>query len=106
VIGDEVLEFVKMHAPCKIMIEAPAYMPTMRSQMIQLGELAGVVKNKLLEAGYTWDLVHNNTLKAFATGNGRAGKPAMYHAARALWPECPTIDDIADAFHLARYAVA
>ena len=51
--------------------------------------------------------VHSATLKKWATGSGRAGKPEMVEAARRLQPGEEIIDDNhADAICLLHYALA
>lgn len=71
----------------------------------QIHEVAGVVKNLLYRRKILTYLVPPATLKKAATGDGRAKKPEMIAAAQILWPKCPNNDNIADAFHLARYGL-
>lgn len=77
----------------------------------RLGELGGVVKLRLWEAGYDPDaivLVAPSSAKLFATGSGRASKADMM-AAAAPWlagHRFEKVNDVADAVHIARYALA
>lgn len=50
--------------------------------------------------------VHNSTLKAWATGSGRADKAAMVAAAQGLYPGVFTSDDEADSALLLAFAEA
>lgn len=69
----------------------------------QTGEMTGTVRNGLWELEALWDVRTGTALKMYATGDGSATKADMVKAARAFWPECPN-DDLADAFHLAKWA--
>lgn len=76
------------------------------SQAHALGELGGVVKHYLYLGGA---LVHPFGIKQnklYATDDGNATKEEMVERAQQLWSGFPTFegnDNIADAFHLARY---
>lgn len=48
--------------------------------------------------------IHSATAKKFATGNGKAKKPAMIAAAKEILGRDPVDDNEADAVHMARWA--
>lgn len=50
--------------------------------------------------------VATTTLKKFATGSGRAGKPEMVKAARKILGRYPIDDNEADAVHVSMWAAA
>jgi Holliday junction resolvasome RuvABC endonuclease subunit len=56
--------------------------------------------------GIEYATVHTATLKKFATGSGRAGKPEMVEAARKRWGVEPADDNEADALMLAAYTIS
>lgn len=56
-------------------------------------------------AGCECVAVHSATLKKWATGSGRAGKPEMIAAARQRWDRQPTDDNHADALLLLAWAL-
>lgn len=66
-------------------------------------ELLGVVRFTLWNEGRTMRVVAPNTVKKFATGNGRASKEEMLEAAKVFWPDCPN-HDLADALFIAKRA--
>lgn len=70
-----------------------------------LHELGGVVKHYLSIGEILWLPVGSTESKKYATGKGTASKPQMLARARQLWPGCPKIFDVADAFHVARFGL-
>jgi crossover junction endodeoxyribonuclease RuvC len=69
--------------------------------MARLGELGGVVKNRLWRLESAFICVPPTTLKKDATGSGRATKAEMVEAASGYI--ITNDDNVADAFHLSRY---
>lgn len=67
-----------------------------------LGEVGGVVKNRLFEYEIPYVVVQPTVIKAFA-GHGGFDKDDMLREARVHWPDCPE-HNTADAFWLAWYA--
>lgn len=71
-----------------------------------LGELNAIMRFSLHLKGIPAFTVAPNTIKKFATGNGRAGKPEMIAAARVAYPGIDRLtDNEADALHLARFGL-
>lgn len=60
-------------------------------------ELRGIIKLAAAEAGVKTVGYHPTTIKKFATGDGRAGKPQMIRAAETLLGLDTDDDNIADA---------
>lgn len=65
-------------------------------------ELHGVVKNFLHRKEAPWILIPSTTLKKLFTDNGRASKQEMIAQAKIHFPKILPIDDIADAYALAK----
>lgn len=97
-ITKKIMQVITEHNLQGIAIEAPAF----QGMEKRPSELAGVVKVVLYRHGYDYILVAPNTLKKYATGNGRADKPEMVRWAQKFDPNI-TNHNIADALHLARY---
>lgn len=74
------------------------------SALSVLHELGGVVKDMLWRHEAVWTVISPQTLKVAATGKAGASKDEMLAAARLMWHECPE-HNVADAFHLAQYAI-
>lgn len=72
--------------------------------VFELGEVGGVTKVTLLEAGIEFRTVAPVQLKKFATGYGSASKDDMLDAARKSGHDFGFDDNQADAFFLARIA--
>jgi len=93
------------HRPVKIAIEGYAY--GMRGQGVyQLGELGGIVRLGLMEAGVSIMDVPPATLKKFVTGKGNAKKELMMLAVYKRWGVSCSEHDEADAYGLAQLARA
>lgn len=69
----------------------------------RLGELGGVAKNKLWEEDILFGVVQPTRVKKHAGGGG-FDKKQMIAAAQDVWPECPNVSDVADAYWIAVYA--
>jgi Holliday junction resolvasome RuvABC endonuclease subunit len=101
IIKNRVMEVCDMYDLDMVMLEDYAFSKPQGATM--LGELGGVVKNALWSEGIKWDKVQPMTVKLHA-GSGKYDKKQMIEAARRLWPECPNVSDVADAFWIAHYA--
>ena len=74
-----------------------------------IGELAGMVKLSLWGRGVPFRLMGPGSVKMFAAHNGAAEKDEVIHAVRVRWgsswdhiEDMTTVEDLADAFTLAR----
>jgi Holliday junction resolvasome RuvABC endonuclease subunit len=79
-----------------------------RNQDNRPAQVAGCVTRELWLAGIPYYDVASNTVKLYATGNGRAEKGDMVEAAEALGVDLSGYpkslrDNVADAIHVARY---
>lgn len=68
--------------------------------LVAASELGGIIRAALTRAGIAFADVNPNTLKVFATGNGRADKDAMLEAAQAHSDHPINTHDAADAYFL------
>lgn len=103
-IAISIMELWVEHAPDLVLIEGYSF-GSKGSALSALHELGGVVKNYLWIADALWLPISPNTNKSYATGNHQAKKPEMIARAQKLWSGCPDEDNVADAFHLARYGL-
>lgn len=106
VVAETLLDLVERHDVEFVLIEGYSFGKPQGAA--RLGELGGVVKNRLWEEDIAYGIVPPATIKVFALGDAK-GKSAeqkkrMIAAAQRVWPECPNVSDVADAFWLARYA--
>lgn len=91
----------RKYQPYAVGIEQYAFSRQSRG-LSGLHELGGVVKNRLFRKEALVLLPTSTEIKKFATGNGAAKKPQMIAAAQNYG--CRTTDDnVADAFHVARW---
>lgn len=99
-----IVEAVVEYTPHLAVIEDYAYGKARfgGQRILQLAELAGVIKSCLFLSDTVFYLYSPTALKKSATGFGDADKDLMISIARRYWPECPT-DNVADAIHLAHY---
>ena len=102
-IYNDLLTFFGFYAahgvPVYVSMEGYAYGAKLNRE--KLGELGGVVKLATRLVLYSEPTsIPPTTLKAFATGNGRASKEDMVRAAQEFDPEI-TNDNLADAYLLA-----
>lgn len=104
------LEWVAHHRPAIVVLEGYSMAPK-AGRLADLGELGGVLKAALWEAGYrepdgTLVVVPPALLKKFATGKGNADKGQVLVAAFKRWGfEAATHDEV-DAYVLARIGLA
>jgi crossover junction endodeoxyribonuclease RuvC len=71
-----------------------------------MGELGGILRLALYEAGIDFIDVPPTVLKKFVTGKGNAQKQQMLLSVYKKWGVDITDDNIADAYALARFAEA
>ena len=76
---DRVDAIVKLHNAALVVVEGYAY--GRQNTAHQLGELGGVIRLALWEAGIPYVDVPPSTLKKYATGRGNAGKEEVLAAA-------------------------
>ena len=64
------------HYPIKkVYLEGYAY--GARGQVFNIGENTGLLKHKIWNAGYDYDVIQPSMIKKFATGKGNANKEKM-----------------------------
>ena len=89
-ISDTVLEFIRKHSEGTgedmVFLEGYAYGAT-GSRVFQVAENCGILKLKIVKAGYPLYMIPPAQAKKHATGRGTANKLAMYDAFRKLYPE-------------------
>lgn len=71
-------------APLLVVVEGYSMGSPGRLSLIRLGELGGMVRCQLFELGIPYVEVAPTALKRWATGSGRAEKPEMVRAAKAI----------------------
>jgi len=81
-----------------VVIEGYAY--AMANQAHQMGELGGVLRVMLVEAGVLWIEVNPSQVKKFATGKGNAKKEEIAVSIYKRWGREFQTNDEADAFVL------
>lgn len=108
-IADTVVQFATEYAPCEIRIEGLAY-GSSGSATRDLAGLQMLIICELRKAGFAPTIVPPNTLKKFATNNGRASKedmlthmPAADKARLDGYKKSKGLYDLADAYWLAHY---
>lgn len=78
-VRDEVYD--RLHAPKADLVVLEGYAYARANQAHQVGELGGVIRLMLHEAGVPWVEVAPAALKKYATGHGNAGKGEVLAAA-------------------------
>ncbi|MDP2647729.1 MAG: crossover junction endodeoxyribonuclease RuvC [Candidatus Yanofskybacteria bacterium] len=101
-IRDGIIALAKSAIPELIVIEG--YSWGSKFQGPALGEVGGVIRLALFEAGFKIEVVAPSSLKKFVTGSGRADKPTMRQKIFKRWKgaEFDTQDE-AEAFALAQW---
>lgn len=74
--------------------------------MFSLGELGGVIRHRLWKNGFSYIDVPPTMVKKFATGHGNSKKDEIMLAVYKRWDEEFRTSDEADAYVLARIALA
>lgn len=103
-IRDKVVDIAKYYKPAIICIEGYAF--GRQNGREAAGELGGVVKVALSEAGYDVVVVSPGQLKKFATGSGNADKIKVATSVLKRWGVTFDSDDETDAFVLHLIAAA
>lgn len=98
-IRDAVMALVRDVIAPVVFVEGPSF-NAKHNRAVSLGELHGVVKVALLEAGVPFVVVPPATLKKFATGKGNASKDMMLVAAVKRLDYEGASNDEADALWL------
>lgn len=101
----KILSAAKKYLPVLVAIEGWS-MASKGGKAFTRYELFGAVKHELNMLEIPWIVYAPMSLKKFATGNGHAEKDDMINTAIGFgYRNLPDgADDLADAFHLARYA--
>lgn len=81
-LAKQIRKLCKQHDVCFVLIEDHAFAAKGRGKTV-LGELHGVVKNRLWKDEVAFDLKTPQAIKKHATGNGRAEKIDVIYAAKA-----------------------
>lgn len=103
-IRDHVLGFVRANDDPLVMLEGYSF-ASKGTAVINLGELGGVVRLALHEAGITVVEVAPSALKLFGTGKGNANKVAMGMAAQRNGYTGPEDDNAIDAWWLRQFGL-
>lgn len=101
-----ILRYVRKAKPGLVVIEQLAHAP--RNKDDRPPKVLGALERELWLGGIPYEFVHPNTLKAFATSNGRASKDDMVEAASSyaeLSSYGAKADNVADAVHVARWGL-
>jgi Holliday junction resolvasome RuvABC endonuclease subunit len=113
---DNIAEFFVNKIPTiplpKIFIEDYSF--GSKGRVFNLAENCGMLKHKLWEVGYSFELVAPTVVKKFATGKGNADKEKMYEAfvketgldiQKLLFPKKlgSPVTDIVDSYYIAKY---
>lgn len=102
-IREQVVGFFDSHGPRVIAIEGYSMGSKFGREMA--GELGGVLRVALWEAGYSYCNVAPGTLKKFVTGKGVAKKDVMMREVFRTWGYTAIDDNDNDAFALAQLAL-
>lgn len=103
---DNIMGVVETFQPDTVCVESVAYGMVGKGQVFQLGELSGAIKAALFRAGIQPVVANIGTWKKLLTGNGNAGKPLVMQHVKPLWPDCPFITDLSDAYGIAKWGLA
>lgn len=114
---DKIYEIIKSNVNKKnaniyIVQEGISYGSSLRTKSIfDLAGLNYMLRYKLLEFSRKFDnfrfwIIPPTEIKKFATGKGNANKEFMIATFKAIYPkfDLPKIDDVCDAYFMARYA--
>ncbi len=112
--GEFFLQKIPTNPVAKIFIEDYSY--GSKGKVFNLAENAGLLKYKMWDVGYRFELVPPTVLKKFATGKGNADKEGMYEAfvsqtgvnlQKIMFPDRKTlaspVTDIVDSYWLSQY---
>lgn len=99
---DTILSIVEEAEPELIALEDYAFAARFRAH--PMGEVGGVVRTALLEAGYSVLLVGTGQLKKYTSGSGNTKKNVMLLEVFDQWGFKTTDDNVADSFALKELA--
>jgi len=112
-IVEQVRWIINKYKPEVVGIEGISFGSTGSAALIDLSGLNYMIRMMLMEAGVHYIYIISPTQnKKYATGNGQAEKDVMISAWQKCdstsfkIPSCIKIDDIADAYFLARYGLS
>ena len=101
-IRENVVQFFDEVQPALICIEGYAHGAKFGREMA--GELGGIIRVGLWEAGFSYADVAIGTLKMFVTGSGKAEKSLILREVFRKWKYEAKDDNDADAFGLAMFS--
>lgn len=102
-ISMQILSKIEIFKPNLVILEGPAFGIQKTISMFQLGELAGMTKEKLFILNIPFIIVPPTQLKKFITGKGNAKKDLMLLAVHKKFGVDFEDDNLCDAYALARY---
>ena len=103
-IWQEIHQILDMGWESAVVIEGYSYGSINRGLPFQIGELGGVVRERLTHYRLLYTVVPPTTLKKFITGHGNAKKPEVMKIVQNRWGFETKDNNIADAYGLAMYA--
>jgi crossover junction endodeoxyribonuclease RuvC len=100
-----IMEIVNSYNTNLVIIEGPTFGVQKTISIFQLGELAGVVKEKLFIQNIPFIIVPPTVLKKFITGKGNSPKDVMMLKIYRKYGIEFENNNLADAYALARYGI-
>ena len=100
-----IMEIINRHKPNLAILEGPAFGVSKTISIFQLGELAGMTKEKLFIQNIPFRIVPPTVLKKFITGKGNAPKDIVMLKIYKKYGIEFEDNNLADAYALARYGV-
>ena len=114
---DDISDFFLTKIPMKPLpdIAIEDYSFGSKGRVFNIAENTGLLKHKLWEVGYKFNVVAPTTVKKFATGKGNADKEKMYEAfvketgidiSKIMFPDRALgspVSDIVDSYYIAKY---
>ena len=100
-----IMKIVNSYKPNLVILEGPTFGVQKTISIFQLGELAGVVKEKLFIQNIPFIIVPPSVLKKFITGKGNAPKDIMMLKIYKKYGIEFENNNLADAYALARYGI-
>jgi Holliday junction resolvasome RuvABC endonuclease subunit len=104
-IRDRVMAAIKEYNVTAVAIEGYAFAAGGKGRIVSLGELGGVLRLSMHDAGMKIFEISPNSLKAFVTGNGNADKEMMMESTDRRFGVHFSDDNICDAYGLARFVL-
>jgi crossover junction endodeoxyribonuclease RuvC len=100
-----VMDVVNRSKPDLVVLEGPAFGVSKTISIFQLGELAGMTKEKLFIQNIPFRIVPPTVLKKFITGKGNATKDIVMLKIYKKYGIEFEDNNLADAYALARYGI-